>query len=336
MQAARISRDTVTSVFFGGGTPSLMEPATVGAILDAVAELFPMDPDLEVTLEANPTSVEADRFRGYSSAGVNRISMGIQSFTDSDLRALGRQHTAQEAFEAFGVARRLFERVSFDLIYARQNQTLADWEIELAAALAMAVDHVSLYQLTIESGTRFGDLAARNRLRGLPTDQLSADMYQVTQDLCGAAGFDAYEVSNHAKPGAQCRHNLTYWRYGGYLGIGPGAHGRVLHNDGWVASESVRHPEAWLTNSTPRTTYEALSDADRGMEYLLMSLRLREGSDMDRFALLTDKKLDPAVVEELVELNVLTRDGANLAATDNGRMVLNSVIAQLSDAWVAL
>ena len=225
----------VDTVFFGGGTPSLMPPETVAAVLEAISSGWTLAEGAEVTLEANPTSVEAGRFRGYRDAGVNRLSMGVQALDDADLRALGRMHTVAEAVQAFDVARDIFARVSFDMIYARQRQSLDGWRRELGRALDMAIDHLSLYQLTIESGTRFGDLLARGRLPGLPETELAADMYRMTQDLCARAGMPAYEISNHARPGAESRHNLVYWRYGDYAGIGPGAHGRLTRGpDRWA------------------------------------------------------------------------------------------------------
>lgn len=236
----------LNSVFFGGGTPSLMEPDLVAAILETVRATWPLANDLEVTLEANPGSVEAGRFRGYRAAGVNRISMGIQALNDADLRKLGRLHTVAEARAAFDVARTTFDRVSFDLIYARQDQPLEHWRSELTEALTMAADHLSMYQLTVEDGTAFGDRFKRGKLRGLPEEELSADMYALTQDLCEAAGLPAYEVSNHARPGAESRHNLIYWRGGDYAGVGPGAHGRLTFPTGRWATEAPRAPAAWL------------------------------------------------------------------------------------------
>ena len=237
------------SVFFGGGTPSLMQPETVGAVLAAIDRLWGLAADAEITLEANPTSVEAGRFAGYAAAGVNRVSLGVQALDDRALRALGRRHSAAEARAAFEIARARFARVSFDLIYARTGQTPAAWQAELGRALDMAVDHLSLYQLTIEPGTRFGELFERGRLH-VPADDAAADMYAITQALTEAAGLPAYEVSNHARPGAESRHNLVYWRYGDYAGIGPGAHGRISAADGGRrATETVRDPAAWLARS---------------------------------------------------------------------------------------
>ncbi len=271
----------LNSVFFGGGTPSLMRPDLVASILQTVRATWAPSNDFEVTLEANPTSVEAGRFAGYRDAGVNRVSIGIQALNDADLKALGRLHSVSEARAAFDLARSTFERVSFDLIYARQFQTLADWRAELSEALSMAADHLSLYQLTIENGTAFGDRLAKGELRGLPNDDDAADMYLATQDICQAAGMLAYEVSNHAVAGAESRHNLIYWRGGDYAGIGPGAHGRLTIGGRRMATDTPLSPNQWLeqvektgNGENPR---QSLSQADQAAEYLMMGLRLSEG-----------------------------------------------------------
>lgn len=332
--AALTGQRNVRSVFFGGGTPSLMPSALVGALIDEVAKLWVLEPDAEITLEANPTSVEAERFRGFARAGVNRISMGIQALNDPDLKALGRMHTAAEAMQAFDIARGLFKRVSFDLIYARQNQSLAAWEAELTAALKLAVDHLSLYQLTIEDGTRFGELAARGKLRGLPGDDLGADMYELTQNLCDAAGMPGYEVSNHARRGAESRHNLVYWRYGDYAGVGPGAHGRLSLNAGRFARENLRNPEAWLARVAKQghgaVEQTLLSAEDEASEYLLMSMRLVEGCDMARYGALAGQPLNTAAVADCVNEGLLVQQGARLATTARGRIVLNAILRDIS------
>ena len=332
-QAETTERRIVTSVFFGGGTPSLMEPSVVGALIDEVHRLWPVSNQLEVTLEANPTSVEAERFAGYRAAGVNRVSMGVQALNDPDLKALGRMHTASEAMAAFDEARNAFERVSFDLIYARQGQSLRDWEQELGRALGMAVDHLSLYQLTIEPGTRFGDLYDRGKLRGLPDEGLGADMYDLTQQMCDAAGFPAYEVSNHARSGAECRHNLTYWRYGPYLGVGPGAHGRLLRDGQRVETVAWAQPEAWLQAVNARgnglkETAE-LSHADAGAEYALMCLRLVEGMSMDRYRQIAGQDLAVNAITDLISQEYLEKNGDTLRATAKGRPVLNRILQEL-------
>ncbi len=323
----------VDTVFFGGGTPSLMPPETVAAVLEAISSGWTLAEGAEVTLEANPTSVEAGRFRGYRDAGVNRLSMGVQALDDADLRALGRMHTVAEAVQAFDVARDIFARVSFDMIYARQRQSLDGWRRELGRALDMAIDHLSLYQLTIESGTRFGDLLARGRLPGLPETELAADMYRMTQDLCARAGMPAYEISNHARPGAESRHNLVYWRYGDYAGIGPGAHGRLTRGPDRWAIEHISNPEAWLTavERTGDATSErsTVSPGDQAAEMLMMGLRLTEGIDPRRFAALNGAPLAAGRVEELTGLGLLETGGGRLRATVSGRPVLNAVLRHL-------
>ncbi len=321
------------SVFFGGGTPSLMDPATVGAVLEAIDRLWGLAPGAEVTLEANPTSVEAARFRGYAAAGVNRVSLGVQALDDRDLRALGRQHSAAEARAAFEVARAHFARVSFDLIYARTGQAPAAWQTELAQALDMAVDHLSLYQLTIEPGTRFGELHARGRLH-VPPDEAAAEMYAITQALTEAAGLPAYEISNHARPGAESRHNLVYWRYGDYAGIGPGAHGRITGPDGLRrAIETGRDPAGWLARAGREghaiDLAEPVPSQAQSEEYLMMALRLAEGADLDRHAALAGAPLPDSRIDHLVASGHLARRGRRIAATAEGRVVLNALLAEL-------
>lgn len=330
--AAETGPRVVATVFFGGGTPSLMAPETVSAVLERIRTLWPVANDLEVTLEANPTSVEAGRFGAFREAGVNRISMGIQSLDDSHLRALGRLHTAAEARAAFDLARRLFPRVSFDLIYARQHQSLDDWRAELGEALAMAVDHLSLYQLTIEEGTAFGDRHARGRLPGLPGEDLAADLYTLTQELCEAAGKPAYEVSNHAETGAESRHNLIYWRSGDWAGIGPGAQSRLTLGGTRWATDTPRAPGDWLarveragSGELPR---EALSSADLAAEHLMMGLRLAEGIELARQERL-HAPLEEAAMARLEELGMVARRDGRLAATPRGRVVLDAVIRAL-------
>ena len=332
----RVGRETpgrvLRSVFFGGGTPSLMDPAVVDSILRKVRATWPGANDIEITLEANPTSVEASRFSAYRDAGVNRISMGIQALIDTDLRALGRMHTVAEALQAFDIARGLFERVSFDLIYARQHQTLADWEGELRAALAMAVDHLSLYQLTVEQGTAFGDRYASGKLRGLPDDDTSADMYALTQDLTGAAGFAGYEISNHAKPGQESRHNLIYWRYGDYAGIGPGAHGRLTTGGERFATEAPKAPTVWLQQverlQTAGWLRESLSRKDQFQEFMMMGMRLKEGVDLDRLRRLTDTDLSNHI-NMLTDIGMVEVVSGRLRVTGQGGPVLNAVLRQL-------
>ena len=323
----------LSSVFFGGGTPSLMQPDLVAAILDEVRRLWPRANDLEVTLEANPNSVDSGRFRGYSAAGVNRISMGIQALNDEDLRRLGRLHNVAEARRAFDIARDCFGRVSFDLIYARQHQALDVWRRELAEAAAMAVDHLSLYQLTIEDGTAFGARHAAGGLKGLPEDDIAADMYELTQEVLDTAGMPAYEVSNHARDGAESRHNLIYWRYGDYIGIGPGAHGRLTLAGQRYATEAPRSPQMWLDSVQKRGNGElprvALSGEDCATEYILMAMRLREGADMRRYEALAGKPLDMKAIRRLEDMGLLGRSRDRIAATASGRIVLNAILREI-------
>ena len=330
--AAETGPRPVQSVFFGGGTPSLMEPALVAAILDRIATRWSMSNDAEITLEANPTSVEAARFRGYRDAGINRLSLGIQALDDTDLRRLGRQHSAAEALAALALARSIFPRVSCDLIYARQDQTLAGWQAELAQLLSLGPDHMSLYQLTIEDGTAFGRLFAEGKLRGLPDEDLAAEMYEATEGLCREAGLLAYEVSNYAETGSESRHNLIYWRMGDYAGIGPGAHGRLTLPHGRFATSTLRSPEAWLAaaaGGNGETGRELLSDEDRAVEYLMMSLRLAEGSDLSRFAALRGRALPEDRLNTLIQDGFLDRSGDMIAATPAGRLVLNRLLLEL-------
>jgi oxygen-independent coproporphyrinogen-3 oxidase len=325
---------TVTSIFLGGGTPSLMQPATVGALLDAVAGAWSLAPDAEVTLEANPTSVEAERFRGYRAAGVNRVSLGVQALDDASLKALGRLHSAEEAMRAVETAARHFARYSFDLIYARPGQTPAAWAAELRAAIARAAEHLSLYQLTIEEGTPFHGLAAAGRLV-VPEEETARALFDVTQEVCAAAGLPAYEISNHARPGAESRHNLLYWRYGEYAGLGPGAHGRLVRPEGRIGTVTERRPEAWLDrvarDGYGLTATEMLSPAEEGDEFLLMGLRLREGIDPARYAALSGRAIDPDRLGGLMAEGLVrrTRSG-RIAATARGAPVLNAVVAELA------
>ncbi|HQY42553.1 MAG TPA: radical SAM family heme chaperone HemW [Paracoccaceae bacterium] len=333
-RVARLTPDRVlNTVFFGGGTPSLMEPEVVAAIIERIRTSWRPANDLEVTLEANPGSVEAGRFRAYADGGVNRISMGVQALNDRDLRRLGRMHSLAEARRAFDIARATFDRVSFDLIYARQDQTIADWRAELSEALAMAVDHFSLYQLTIEDGTVFGARAAAGHLKGLPADEAASDMYLATQDICDQFGLPAYEVSNHARPGAESRHNLIYWRYGDYAGVGPGAHGRLTLNGARRATEAPRAPATWLDqveeSRSGDGTVEALTPADQATELLLMGLRLREGIDAVRFAGLAGRPLSDTALRHLEDIGMITTANGRVAATRDGRPVLNAILREL-------
>ncbi len=330
--AAETPNRVLNTIFFGGGTPSLMAPETVSAIIDEARALWRPANDMEITLEANPGSVEAGRFAAYRDAGVNRISMGVQALNDEDLRRLGRIHTVAEARAAFDIARNCFERVSFDLIYARQHQTLDAWRAELTEALSMAVDHLSLYQLTIEEGTAFGDRYAIGKLRGLPEDDSAADMYLTTQEVCEAHGLPAYEVSNHARPGAESQHNLIYWRYGDYVGIGPGAHGRITLDGRKFATETHLAPTKWLAavdHGSGESSRFELTPHDQASEYLLMCLRIAEGLDVGRYEQLSGKQLSLEKLDTLTDLGMLALEGNQLRTTSDGRAVLNAVIREL-------
>lgn len=330
--AAETQGRVLNAVFFGGGTPSLMDPEVVAEIITTIRKHWPTANDLEITLEANPGSVEAGRFAAYRGAGVNRISMGIQALNDADLKRLGRIHSASDALAAFDIARNNFDRVSFDLIYGRQDQTLAEWERELRQALSLAIDHISLYQLTVEQGTSFGDRYAVGKLRGLPDDDLSADMYAATLDICGAMGMPAYEVSNHARDGAQSTHNLIYWRYGDYLGIGPGAHGRLSLNGRRLATECYSNPKKWLDAALDGETERPREVLDRdaqSSEFLMMGLRLKAGVDLERYARISRAPLPEKKIADLCDLGMLSRDNSIISVTNQGFMVLNAILAEL-------
>jgi putative oxygen-independent coproporphyrinogen III oxidase len=334
-QAALVPDRAVASVFFGGGTPSLMPAETVAALVARVKALWPVMPDLEVSLEANPNSAEAERFAGFAAAGVNRLSLGIQSLDPEALRFLGRGHDRDEAIAAIRLACNTFARTSFDLIYARPGQTLAAWEEELDEALGLAGEHLSLYQLTIEPGTAFGNRAGRGEVLAAD-EETGATLFEATQRRLEAAGLPAYEISNHAKPGAECRHNLAYWRYQDYLGIGPGAHGRVTRSGAKFATAQRRTPEAWLAaveesgtaldELTPVAREEALG------EMLMMGLRLVEGVARGRLETLAGRPVEEmfaGVLPRLVEGGFLTLDADRLAATAAGRQLLNAVLGAL-------
>ncbi len=332
--AAETGGRILRSVFFGGGTPSLMDASLVGAVLDRISRHWRFENDIEITLEANPISVEADRFRGYRAAGVNRLSLGLQALNDDDLRRLGRQHSAAEALAALDLARSTFDRVSADLIYARQDQTLAAWEYELCSLLDRGPDHLSLYQLTIEDGTAFGALARAGKLRGLPDEDLAVAMYEMTGEICEGAGLSAYEVSNYAVEGSESRHNLVYWRMGDYVGIGPGAHGRLTLGQTRYATSTHRNPEVWLravrdtgSGETPR---EVLLPAAQADEYLMMSLRLSEGTRISRYRALSGTDLNAGALEAALEGGLLQQDGDHLRTTEAGRLLLNRLVLELS------
>jgi len=332
--AARIGARTVSSIFLGGGTPSLMQPQTVGAILDAIGKHWHVASDVEVSLEANPTSVEATRFAGYRTAGVNRVSLGVQAMDDASLKMLGRLHTAEEAMKAVAIARQAFTRYSFDLIYARPDQTPAMWTEELTRAIGEAAEHLSLYQLTIEEGTPFFGLHAAGKLK-TPDEGLARTLYDVTQEVCARHGLPAYEISNHARPGAECRHNLVYWRGQEYAGIGPGAHGRLDIDGIRHAIATDKRPEAWLmrveSNGHGVMTDDELNREERADEFLLMGLRLAEGIDPKRYAAISGRPLDPRRIALLREEGAIIVDGdGRLRVTQDGFPVLDAVVADLA------
>lgn len=319
----------VGSVFFGGGTPSLMESATVASVIERIRATWRTTNDLEITLEANPTSVEAERFRGYRAAGVNRVSMGIQALNDADLRRLGRLHSVAEARAAFDVARATFERVSFDLMYARQDQSLDAWREELQTALELSADHLSLYQLTIEDGTAFGERARVGALRGLPDEDLAADLYDATQELCEAAGLPAYEVSNHARPGAESRHNMIYWSGGDYVGIGPGAHGRLTLDGRRHATQAIPAPSTWLArvrSGDAPDRADILSSRDVAEEYAMMALRVRRGADLAYLHGIPDLYRK---ITDLEDMGVVVVENDRLGVTPQGRPLLNAILREL-------
>ena len=320
---------TVTSIFFGGGTPSLMPPEAVGHVLDGIALLWPVAADAEITLEANPTSVEAENFRGYRAAGVNRVSVGVQSLNATDLAALGRQHTPDEALAAFRLAAKIFPRVSFDMIYARPGQSIAAWRDELQQALAEQQGHMSLYQLTIEPETRYFDLFQSGKLV-IPDDDHAAALYEVTQELTEAAGLPAYEISNHAKPGHESRHNLTYWRYLDYVGVGPGAHGRL----NGLATVCEKYPETWVSrverDGHALTDQQQLTAAEQAPEYLLMAMRISEGLNLKRHAKLAGSAIAIDRIAMLTGLDLIREVDGQLQATRRGRPLLNALIRELN------
>jgi putative oxygen-independent coproporphyrinogen III oxidase len=325
----------VQSVFFGGGTPSLMDPRSVEQILESIGRHWELDRNVEITLEANPTSVEAERFRGYRAAGVNRVSLGVQSRRPGPLAELGRLHTVDEAVAAVRLAQSIFPRSSFDLIYARPRQTLEDWRDELTEAIWLAeAGHLSLYQLTIEQGTRYYELFRAGKLK-MPDEELSADLFELTQELTTKAGLPAYEISNHARPGQESRHNLIYWRYGEYVGIGPGAHGRLLIGNQRHATSTEKLPFEWKKKVDARghglAVDDILSWEEEGDELLVMGLRLREGIDPRRFAALAGRKLSEQQIAELKSIGfVETLPNGFIRVTDKGWPVLDAVVADLA------
>lgn len=333
-QAQLVPDQVVSSIFFGGGTPSLMDPRSVERIISAINQNWRLANNVEITLEANPTSVEQDKFQNYRLAGVNRVSLGVQSLRAEPLAALGRMHSVDEAKKALDLARTTFDRFSYDLIYARPHQTLQEWEEELIEALSIADRHISLYQLTIEEGTRYFDLFQAGKLQ-MPDGDLGAHFYELTQEICEDHGLPAYEISNHAQPGEESRHNLIYWHYGQYAGIGPGAHGRLVVADKRIATSTERMPFKWAERVDEKGVgfieYDALSRSEQGDEYLLMGLRLKTGIDPIRFQKLAGHPLKSEQIEHLMGIGFIEYlDNGNLRVTDKGFPVLDAVVADLA------
>jgi len=334
-QAELMPDREVVSIFFGGGTPSLMPPETVAALIERVKALWPVAPSLEVTLEANPNSAEAERFAGFAAAGVNRLSLGVQALNPAALEFLGRRHDREEAIAAIRLAHATFPRYSFDLIYARPGQSVAAWEAELDEALTLAGEHLSLYQLTIEPGTAFGNRSERGEVLAADEDAAVA-LFEITQERLAVAGLPAYEISNHARPGAECRHNLAYWRYEDYLGVGPGAHGRVTRENGKIATRQRRTPEAWLAaveqHGTAIDEMTPIAPETAVEEMLMMGLRLVEGVPRARLEALAGRDVEDlfgTALPPLIEGGFLILDDDRLAATAAGRQRLNAVLAAL-------
>lgn len=329
--ARRLGPRQLTSIFFGGGTPSLMRPRTVGALINRAVQHWPPTPNMEITLEANPNSVEVSRFQDLRYAGVNRVSIGVQALNDADLKQLGRQHSAHEAIEAITTARETFERVSFDLIYARPHQSLEAWQEELGHALSFGTEHLSLYQLTIESGTAFAPLFARGELI-IPTEDLAADLFELTQKQTSAAGLPAYEISNHARPNSESRHNLSYWQYQDYAGIGPGAHGRLTLDQNKVATKQYRAPETWLMavqNGSGEEESLPLSLEDQTTEALMMGLRLTSGICLSHLPGRDQSVIDANALKTLINGGYLIITAQTLKATPLGLQCLNAVLKRL-------
>ena len=310
-----------------------MSEDTIDKILDTISNLWTCSPKVEISLEANPTSVEAKKFKSFRESGINRLSMGIQALNDNDLKRLGRLHTAKEAEAAFKIAAQHFDRVSFDLMYGRQNQTVKDWEKELLTAIAMSIGHLSLYQLTIEDNTRFGDLFANGKLLGLPKDDTSVEFYNLTQNICDANGLPSYEISNHAKKGQECQHNITYWKGFSFLGIGPGAHGRLDIRQKRYLTEAPSNPEVWLEQVQKEKMhlfhYESISNSEQAEEYIIMGLRLREGVNLSYYNQLAKTKIPEEIINELVNGNLISLDNQILKTTKAGKVLTNYVIKKL-------
>lgn len=332
--AAQTPNRTLSSIYFGGGTPSLMDPSLVEGIINQAQKKWRFSNDIEITLEANPSSVEAKRFTAYRHAGINRVSLGIQALNDNDLRRLGRMHSVSDALKALEIARKTFDRFSFDLIYARQDQSLKDWETELNTALDLNPDHLALYQLTVEPGTVFGARHLVGKLSGLPDEDLSADMYDTTQNLCNNKGLPSYEVSNHSIEGGHSRHNMIYWNAGDYIGIGPGAHGRITLNNQRFATETPLNPEKWLQtvfhSGSGENLRDQISTKDQAIEYLLMGLRTTRGISLKRFKDLSNLEIKANKIKELQNFGLLKSQGGIISATPKGMPILNSLLRELA------
>ena len=332
--AIKMSPRLLNTVFFGGGTPSLMSPELVSGIINKIKSLWTVSNNLEVTLEANPSSFEASKFKDYYHAGINRLSVGVQALNDTDLKRLGRLHSVNEAINAVEISNSIFNHTSLDLIYARQDQTVGDWSAELKRALELETSHLSLYQLTIEDGTAFGNLSKIGKLKGLPVDDQAANLYEVTQDLCNKFNLPAYEISNHSKPGSESKHNLVYWRYGDYLGIGPGAHGRITINDKKLATVGKHDPKEWLSAVKSGKNYEtitSISSVDQAKEYMLMGLRIAEGISLSRVKEICDHKINETNIRYLTDLGLITVNDDRLSVNSSGRIILNQIINKLSE-----
>ena len=310
-----------------------MSEEAVNKILNTISKLWTCSSKVEISLEANPTSVEAKKFQSFRASGINRLSMGIQALNDNDLKRLGRLHTTKEAKDAFNIAKKYFDRVSFDLMYGRQHQTLKDWEKELSTAIAMSVGHLSLYQLTIEENTRFGELFAKGKLLGLPKDDTSVEFYNFTQNICNANDLPAYEISNHAKKGQECKHNINYWKGISFLGVGPGAHGRVDIRHKRYLTEAPSNPEVWLDQVQKERMHlfhsERISSIEQAEEYIMMGLRLREGINLSHYNKLAETKIPKLIINELVNDNLITLDNQILTTTKSGKVLTNYVIRKL-------
>lgn len=322
----------VDSIFFGGGTPSLMDPNTVSSIVDQIAKLWGVKANVEISLEANPSSVEAQKFLDFRDAGVNRVSIGVQALNDTDLKKLGRLHSVDEALEAISIGRKVFNRTSFDLIYARQEQTIKDWKTELKLALSFEPDHLSLYQLTIEPNTAFGKLFKNGKLLGLPEEDVSSELYHITEEICSSNGLLPYEISNYSKPMHQSIHNKIYWNYGDYIGVGPGAHGRITNSKGRFATQNYSNPEKWLIHaheSSGENLRTCISKADQAEEMVMMGLRLNSGISKNRYQTLSGKKFNEKNLTNLINDDLVLVDRGYIKATQNGKAVLNSLILNL-------